>query len=138
MIGFTLGGYAIFIEFGDERFRNLISGKDDGESGESPFIKFNSTFIHFIIVQCLALVYAITAKAKILTNIPLEHKLFLAGYIPWISQASHYVTHTLWFLGVWLLMYTLLTIVAVTLGLFDIAQYYDQYISHIKRNKTKD
>jgi len=60
ILGFTLGGYAILLAFGNERFLNVIAGQDEDERGEpSPFIEVNASFIHFILCQVLSIILAL-------------------------------------------------------------------------------
>lgn len=62
LVGFSLGGYAIFLAFGDEKFKRLIAGQDeDGEP--SPYLTINTTFLHFIMVQVVGLILAVAAKS---------------------------------------------------------------------------
>ena len=50
IIGFSLGGYAILLSFGNESFQKLISGI--GENGSiSPYMELSASFVHFLIVQ---------------------------------------------------------------------------------------
>lgn len=58
LLGFTLGGYAILLAFGDEQFRRMLSGRDS-DGSTSPFMGINSIFVHFILVQVIAIVVAI-------------------------------------------------------------------------------
>lgn len=62
VLGFTLGGYAILLSFGDESFRKLISG-EDSDGSPSPFMVLNGTFIHFILVQVISILLALLGKA---------------------------------------------------------------------------
>jgi hypothetical protein len=63
ILGFSLAGYAMFLAFGDENFRSLLAGNyDDGKA--SPFMRFNSTFLHFIIVQVIAILLSVNAKVR--------------------------------------------------------------------------
>lgn len=62
VLGFTLGGYAILLSFGDESFRKLISGEDP-DGSPSPFMILNETFIHFILVQVISIFLALLGKA---------------------------------------------------------------------------
>lgn len=58
LLGFTLGGFAVFFAFGDENFRViLIDNSDDDDSnisGSSLYVELCSTFVHFIVVQIFA------------------------------------------------------------------------------------
>ena len=56
VLGFTLAGFTIWLGFGDEKFRTLISrAKPDRES---PFMGVSAGFAHFVVVQILALMAA--------------------------------------------------------------------------------
>ena len=48
VIGFTLGGYAILIAFGDERFKALLTTPSD-QHLVSAFLAINATFVHFLL-----------------------------------------------------------------------------------------
>lgn len=61
MLGFTLGGYAILLAFGDKEFLKLMAGKREGEQGPSPFMVINGSFVHFIVLQVLSLLLALIA-----------------------------------------------------------------------------
>lgn len=61
LLGFTLGGFAILLAFGDEKFKKAISGPDD-DGTPSPFMITNVTFLHFIIVQIISLLFSVVAK----------------------------------------------------------------------------
>lgn len=57
ILGFTLGGYAILLSFG-ERILSAICGKDE-DGYQSPFIELNAAIIHFIICQVFTIVISI-------------------------------------------------------------------------------
>ena len=82
IIGFSLGGYAIWLALGDDKFRANISGKTK-DGGESPFIIVNATFIHFIVLQILALIAALIGKSQPVFNSPLFLQKFLLDLAPW-------------------------------------------------------
>ena len=50
ILGFTLGGYAILLAFGNEKFMFLISG-EFADKKPSPFLVLNGAFVHFIVIQ---------------------------------------------------------------------------------------
>src|SRR5688572_16538813 len=50
ILGFSLAGYAIFLAFGDEHFRALISTKPSTRP-HSPYVGLTTSFVHFIVVQ---------------------------------------------------------------------------------------
>lgn len=109
MLGFTLGGYAILLAVGDEGFRETISG--EGTEGEpSPFINVNATFIHFIIIQALALMYAIVCKA-------------------WEADSGVIAA-----IGCCLLYYSILSGLAAGLSVFRLAKWFDFYTTSKREN----
>lgn len=64
LLGFTLGGFAIWLAFGDDGFRTVMAGESPNENtaDPSPFMKVNSTFLHFIILQTISLFLSIIGK----------------------------------------------------------------------------
>src|SRR5947207_15899152 len=60
---FTLAGYAMLIAFGDERFKALLTAPS-AEHPASAFMAINATFMHFLVVQIVALLVAIVAKSR--------------------------------------------------------------------------
>jgi hypothetical protein len=64
MLGFTLGGYAILLAFGDKEFLKLISGTREGDEKPSPFMVINGAFVHFIVLQVLSLLFALIALSR--------------------------------------------------------------------------
>lgn len=66
VLGFSLGGYAIFLAFGDEKFKAVLARKGrtpEEESNPSLLLKVSSIFLHFIFMQLIALMASIVAKA---------------------------------------------------------------------------
>lgn len=60
LLGFTLGGFAIFLGFGSESFKTMLSDPDENKS---PYISVSAAFLMFIFFQLIALLYAFSAKA---------------------------------------------------------------------------
>jgi hypothetical protein len=118
VLGFTLAGFTIWLGFGDEKFRALISrAKPDKES---PFMGVSAGFAHFVVVQILALMAALWAKAM---NFPLPNDFWLHEYIRFLVPPGQY-------LGFLLFIYALMSALAATLGVLRAASWYDQH----KRN----
>lgn len=61
-LGFSLGGYAIIVGFGDKEFISMLCGGDDSDE-ISPFQKMSSAFMHFIFIQFICLLYAFICSA---------------------------------------------------------------------------
>jgi len=59
LLGFTLGGFAIFLGFGSDAFRGVIS---DDDEYKSPYISVSAAFLIFVSMQLAALLYALAAR----------------------------------------------------------------------------
>lgn len=103
--GFTLGGYAILLAFGDDAFRKLLARAKT--STGNALLEMSSAFAMFIFIQVVGLVLAITSKA-------------------WHPDetAPSKLELVLWFFGAWLLFYALALLVAATLRIYDVSALY--------------
>jgi hypothetical protein len=131
IIGFSLGGYAIWLALGDDKFRASIAGKTN--LTESPFIVVNATFVHFIVLQILALISALIAKSHPIYNSPLFIQRFLLDLAPWLYEVSIAISYIASFFGYFLFVYALLSALAATMAIFRIAGWLDVY--HAKNSK---
>lgn len=121
MLGFSLGGYAIWLAMGDDNFRSLVSGaSEDGTA--SPYMQLSAAFVHFILMQMLSLLSALAASA------------YSGVSIACLTQLEYYSTISTWlrFLGCWLFIYALATGVAATMQLLRVSSWYDTYITNNK------
>jgi hypothetical protein len=103
-LGFTVAGYAILLAFGDSAFRQLLAGTKDSNGGVSAFIEVNSTFVHFIILQVLALVIALIGKA-------------------WCLKSGIFA-----FIGVVVFIYAITLILAATMAILRLSKWYDEML----------
>lgn len=127
LLGFTLGGFAVFIGFGDERFRQLLAEPDEelsenttpSQNKEPPSIytELCSTFVHFIVIQCVTLIYSIVFEA-------LQFPSLLSEQFPRLISWGNLFFSSIGFL---LYLYVLTSIVAVTMHLFRIAIMYKDF-----------
>jgi hypothetical protein len=115
LLGFTLGGFAIFIGFGDEKFRALLAEDDGGPV--NAYVDLCSTFVHFILVQLLALVAAVLAKAW----------WFYAPWMDRFGDALPVLNAIGWASGYGLFLYALTSVVAATMHIFRIACIYAEF-----------
>lgn len=113
LLGFSIGGFAIFLAFGDERFRMLISGPD-GSGRLSPFLSVCVQFSHFVVVQAVALLYALIAQA--IAPLKCEPVNNLIGAI-----------------GVMSLFYSLTLALAAFASLLKLARSYDSFAGRTKQ-----
>lgn len=101
ILGFSLGGYAFLIGFGDEKFINIMRGKNNKDS-ISVYMHVNASFFHFILIQFLTLFWTVITKALNLTKIfPFD------------------------FVGIFLFVYSLLTIVSTAFCVLNLADWFD-------------
>ncbi len=125
LLGFSLGGYAMWIAIGDDNFRKLISGEDeDGEP--SPYMEVNAAFVHFIILQILSMILALTAKSYYFTLSP-KHWLIenFGDYLVIASLIGYGISY-------FIFIYALLSAVAATLALLRVSSWYDMHQTHQK------
>ena len=128
LLGFTLGGFAIFIGFGDERFRELLAEPEENAEQPTVYVGLCATFVHFIIVQILALLFAIVAKS-------------LCFYCPYLDHYREYfhldaLTAIASAFGYLLFLYALTSVLAATMHVFRIASMYEFYQLHVSAKKT--
>lgn len=126
LLGFTLGGFAIFIGFGDEKFRALLAD-DDGDGKANAYVALCSTFVHFILVQALALVAAIVAKAWWFYTPWVEP---IRPLLPWLNILGGA-------LGYGLFLYALTSVLAATMHIFRIAHLYARHQAYLKSSGTQ-
>ena len=135
IIGFSLGGYAIWLALGDEKFRYTISGKSK-DGSDSPFIKVNATFVHFIILQVISLLFALIVKSKPLYNSPLDWQHYALNIAPWLYDFSNIAHIVASFVGYLLFIYAILSALAATMAIFRIAGWLEVY--HMKQNQQEE
>ena len=139
VVGFSLGGYAIFTAFGDEDFKHAISGIVDKNKKKeySPFIKANASFLHFIIIQLISLFLAVIAKARFYESLPdgikclLEETLTIKGFF--IIEGFKIL---FWFSSFSLFVYALSLAFAATFAIFRMARWFDENVT-IKKEIEK-
>jgi hypothetical protein len=131
LLGFTLGGFAIFIGFGDERFRALLADPDSDQLGEvqpTIYVALCATFVHFILIQLLALIYAIVAKSM----------WFQVDWPSAILSILPYCRLCTWAIGYGLFLYALTSVLAATMHILRIAQMYEQFRQHQTTSEQED
>ena len=129
LLGFTLGGFAIFIGFGDEKFRSLLAQPDEnGDDRPTIYVKLCSTFVHFIIVQMFALFYALIVQAS-------------QYYIQWLEPYKAIIiclNKLSSFIGYLLFLYALTSMLAATMHVFRIASMFSMYQKYQQKKDAQD
>ncbi|WP_295548619.1 hypothetical protein [uncultured Pseudacidovorax sp.] len=130
LLGFTLGGFAMFLGFGDEKFRALLADPDeDDPKGPALYQTVTSTFVHFIMVQTIALMIAIVARSW-------------NFYVDWPDPIRGLITAASWVggaAGYLFFLYAICSVVAATMQLFRVASWYEQHrkmLAEAARNRS--
>lgn len=127
LLGFSLGGFAIFIGFGDEKFRGLLADPDPVQPGQPAeanalpnlYIGLCASFVHFILVQAIALLYAVVAKSW----------WFYAPFMEPVREWLPAMNAIAGGIGYGLFLYALTCVLAATMHVFRIAKMYARFRS---------
>lgn len=125
LLGFTLGGFAIFIGFGDEKFKNELAAPEPS-SEPSVYLTLCATFVHFILVQVLALIFAVVAKSWWFYT---EWMDPVRDALPWMNGVAGAI-------GYGLFLYAITSVVAATMQVFRIAGMYEKHQRFLAENQA--
>lgn len=117
LLGFTLGGFAIFLGFGDEKFRQLLAERDEDQDKASIYVTLCAAFVHFIVIQVLAILSALVAKA-LWFYCPWPDAI--ATYRPWLNLVGGAA-------GYGLFLYAITLTLAATMSIFRTATWYEMH-----------
>jgi hypothetical protein len=117
LLGYSSGGYAILLALGDENFRRILAGSNrDGTPG--PFNIISTVFLHFLVMQVIALIYALLAEASFSGNWGFIFTA-LAGAV-----------------GYFFFLYSVCLSLAAMFGIYRLARWYDQSVDQRNRNSA--
>lgn len=119
ILGFTLGGFAIFLGYGTESFRKLMAFRSP-TTGKSPYLDVVVAFVHFSLFQMLAIFLSIIASnfnAFEYLDIQSSHKDIGVLYL-WLIIG---------FIGYGTFIYSLVLSFSVSLTLYRLATWYVQF-----------
>jgi hypothetical protein len=126
LLGFTLGGFAIFTGFGDDRFRALLATPNEDPSKPTVYVEVCSAFVHFIVVQVLALLSAVIAKSWVF-------------YAPWMDPVRAWLPLLNFvggFLGYGLFLYAITSVLAATMQVFRISNAYSKHQALLTKHQA--
>ena len=127
LLGFSLAGFAVFLAFGSDEFKRLIGGVDESRSAtSSPFMSVASAFAHFVVVQVVALLFAICAEG--LSKVPIVSDQWLGSVENWMRMLG-------WGFGFWLFLYAICLAVAALFAIFRAASWFDAFLSNHKNGR---
>lgn len=118
LLGFSLGGLAMLLSFGNAEFQKFISEKDD-DSDTSPtaFIEVSASFVHFMLLQLASLVVATIFNA-------------LDFYLPWPHQLRVFIDSLYLFFsaaGYLLFLYSITAMVAAVFAVFRMTSWFEMF-----------
>jgi hypothetical protein len=139
LIGFTLGGYAILLAFGDKEFlAALVAPVDDAPQIKSPFLEISATFMHYLLVEISSLLLAVIAKSRPFSSWEnFLNIIFHFQSYPSLMFIRRFFTYVLWFFGFSMFIYAICLSLASAAAIFRIAGWY-QAMQQIKHNKSKN
>ncbi len=106
--GFSLGAYAILISFGSEKFQKFISQHNGNETNNTMYKQINTAFIHFILMQIIALIFSILGNSLLTMPYGIIEKIFA------------FIFHLVF-------VYSLMLCMAAVFTIFRIARVYQNY-----------
>ena len=122
LLGFSLGGLAMFLSFGDDKFRAMLA--EGTNVAKSPYIQVCATFAHFIVLQISALLIALVAKAL---DFPYDWPLSWQAYIGIFTKVFYAI-------GFLLFLYAVTSMLAATMAVFRVCSWYELH----KKNEVAD
>lgn len=115
LLGFTLGGFAIFVGFGDERFKASLAAPEDDPTQPTVYRELCATFVHFIFVQVIALLLALVSKG-----------MWFKAPLPVQLLAALPAMNTIWGAACYaVFLYAITSVIAIGLHVFRIATMYE-------------
>lgn len=133
LLGFALAAYALLLGFGDDEFRKFLATSDSPNSDRdenSLLTDLSSTFLHFVIVQIVAIALAIVGNshplALLLSVVPLLDEPHLFFFLALARNIFAFVAFTAFTLSI-------TTSCAAALGIFHATRWYVQFRSTIEK-----
>ncbi|WP_316368297.1 hypothetical protein [Candidatus Thiodiazotropha sp. CDECU1] len=134
LLGFSLGGYAILLSFGNDQFlerltkpsKNYLKNKPkDIFKMDSIYIKVNASFVHFIVLQMIALLLALIYQSGAFSHLALDSKNMFLTYWPDYPAFLDTVKHSYSFTTYLIFIYALLSAISLTFNIFRMAGWFN-------------
>ncbi len=116
--------FSKFIAQDDSGEGDAIEDARNGVASNSPFMALVSAFVHFILTQCVALLFSLTVKSM---------SFYLDGMPAAYYQIVVIMNRVVWFLGYFIYLYSMVLIFSSAFAIFRATTWYELYI----RNFTK-
>lgn len=128
LLGFTLGGLAVFLCLGTEDLKIAMMQSNDGDATTSPYMKVISSFVHFSIIQTLAIIIGILANAASLTSKP--------NFV--CDSINNFLGFIIGLVGYGLFFYSLLLAIALTLSIYKMSSLSTQAIQKALKTNNQN
>lgn len=125
LLGFTLGGFAIFLGFGNENFKEMIADKDELNS---LYLSVSAAFLLFVTFQVAALLYALSASAL---WIPTPEIFSFAR-----SFFIRFGNQFFWGFGYFLFLYSIVCSLRAALRIFRVSRWYNAFLVAESSNRA--
>lgn len=106
LLGFAIGAYAVVLVLGNADFWKFIAGYKK----DNLFMSINSSFVHFIFVQVVAILFSLLSKGLDFNN--------------WLIS----------FIGIVLLVYAILTAFAASMAILNLSKHYQDFLTKDQNN----
>lgn len=126
LLGFALGGYAVWLAIGDQKLKKLLSDLSEDQSDDEPsdFMSVNATFVHFIILQIIALIYILFLKTNSFSKVIIFIKEYYIFY-DCLNLFLNFLSILASGIGFFLFIYSISSMLAATFAVFKIARWSD-------------
>lgn len=116
LLGFSLGTYAIIFSIVGGRIKGALR-QVSAPHGVSYLEAINAVFFHFIFVQVTCLAWAFLYQGTWLIDLVNTAKL----HAPWVKSVFPYAKFTGSFIGCFLLIYSVLLMIAAAMAVYRLA-----------------
>jgi len=116
LLGFTLGGFAIFLGFGSDQFKELIAREDETKS---EYLSVSSAFLFIVAVQVVGLLYAIICESAWVPT---------PAVLKQISPIFPYLNPIAWFVGYFLFVFGIVLSLRAAIRIFRVSRWYNSFI----------
>lgn len=116
LLGFSLGAYALIFSLADERLLAVLNAPT-ADGSPTVLRMVNATFLHFILIQTAAIVFALVNKSTLVFD--------LLGLLPdarcWVEVVRTFLTGTAGLIGYFLTTYAVVLLIGAALAAYRLA-----------------
>ena len=125
LLGFTLGGFAIFLGFGSDSFKNQIT---EADQYKSPYLSVSAAFLIFVLAQCGSLLYAIVCAALWRPT---------PNWLGFMEPVFSYGNPIFWGIGYFGFLYSIVLSMRAAIRIFRLSRWYNSFLVHSRPPEVK-